>query len=174
MTDKKNPPLAKYLIQAFINYLYDCGALPYVVVVVDDKEIVLPNMPAVQKPARVAVSHLEDGMQVYHGNNGQIVHLNFRTMTLNLGTEAIRDLQYGETGFSFKTRFSQVAYDIYIPYEAVINIFDYTGSPSVLINHGFMYDARRTVAVDGEVAQQAVKPTTEEPKKKTNHLSVVK
>jgi stringent starvation protein B len=82
-----------YLIRAIYEWCVDSGLTPYLAVRVDDQTIVPP-------------AHVKDG---------QIV--------LNLGPDAVRNLELGNETITCSGRFGGVSFDMFIPVDTVIGIF---------------------------------------------------
>ena len=82
-----------YLIRAIYEWCVDSGLTPYLAVRVDEH-------------TQVPRSHVKDG-----------------EIVLNLGVDAVRNLQMGNEMITCTGRFSGVAFDLVIPVLAVIGIF---------------------------------------------------
>lgn len=82
-----------YLIRAIYEWCTDCALTPYLAVLVDHN-------------THVPASHVKDG---------QIV--------LNLGPNAVRNLQMGNEEISCIGRFNGVSFDLRVPVGAVMGIF---------------------------------------------------
>ncbi len=94
MSDPKGPTSTKpYLIRAIYEWCADSGYTPYLAVKVDGQ-------------TRVPAAYVK---------NGEIV--------LNLGAEAVRNLQMGNEFITCGGRFGGVAHELVVPVGAVIGIF---------------------------------------------------
>jgi stringent starvation protein B len=91
--DTGRPTTKPYLIRAIYDWCVDQGLTPHLAVRVDSQ-------------TRVPVGYVK---------NGEII--------LNIGPEAVKDLQLGNDYISCGGRFGGVAHDIVVPVGAVIGIF---------------------------------------------------
>lgn len=82
-----------YLIRAIYEWCADSGLTPYLAVRVDAQ-------------TRVPMAYVKDG-----------------EIVLNLGLEAVRNLQMGNEEITCGGRFGGVPHDIYVPIAAVVGIF---------------------------------------------------
>jgi len=83
-----------YLVRAFYEWMVDNGLTPYLLVDVNDSEVVVPWEFA------------EDGR-----------------ITLNIGPSAVRNLELGNEYISFNARFSGKPMDVLFPAESVLGVY---------------------------------------------------
>jgi len=83
-----------YLVRAFYEWMVDNGLTPYVLVDVNDSEVLVPW------------EFVEDGR-----------------ITLNIAPSAVRNLELGNEYISFNARFSGKPMDVLFPAESVLGVY---------------------------------------------------
>jgi stringent starvation protein B len=83
-----------YLVRAFYEWMVDNGVTPYLLVDVNDSEVVVPQ-------------------QYVEGDR----------ITLNIAPSAVRNLELGNEYISFNARFSGRPMDVLFPTESVLGIY---------------------------------------------------
>lgn len=123
MTDMSSELSTKpYLIRAIYEWCIDAGYTPYLAVQVDEN-------------TQVPMSYVKDGKIV-----------------LNIGKDAVRNLQLGNERITCAGRFGGVAHQLIIPVDAVVGIFAKESG------QGLVFQGRENTSAHAETKPKAPKP----------------
>ena len=100
----------------------------------------------------------------------ETIQLSMKSIVLNINLESTDKLRYDLEGIEFQARFAGRPSSIYVPYDALIAIFN-PKTTRASGNASFVPSALKRIQID-DSQQKPMETPKEEPKK--NHLSVVR
>lgn len=113
----------------------------------------------------------QDQVLVHDANRpGESLQLVMKSMIFNINLESVGSLRYDFEGIEFQARFDGRATSIYIPYEALVLIYNPNNNVGWQ-NSSFIPSSLKRISVD-DSQQKPVEKEPEAPKK--SHLSIVK
>lgn len=155
MTDEANMSSNRpYLLRAFYQWIVDNECTPYIVVEAD--------LPHVNVPPQTI-------------RDGQVV--------LNINPSAVQNLLLEDTQVTFSARFGGVPFEVYIPVYAISAIYARENGAGTMFPPEPIPELEQDALADDELTSMSVIETSSEvksedssdkPKKKGSHLSVVK
>lgn len=146
-------------IKALITSLYEMDDIPHVRVITSHPDLILRPYPASLKIEKDSVML---GTSVYD------------TVLLSLGLEAVKDYQETDTGLSFLCRFGGKVTDVFVPYDAVLQVGGSVSGIFTLVDFNPFGKLATIISGAESPSEPEVQVAPQPATKPVSHLRVVK